>query len=59
MLGGLRPGEVVVTEGSFFLRAESLRNGPSGASMAAIKIAARLLILALPAYFAWEMLQAK
>ena len=26
VLGGLRPGEVVVTEGSFFLRAESLRN---------------------------------
>ena len=30
VLGGLRPGEVVVTEGSFFLRAESLRNTPSG-----------------------------
>jgi len=30
VLGGLRPGEVVVTEGSFFLRAESLRNAPSG-----------------------------
>jgi RND family efflux transporter MFP subunit len=28
VLGGLRPGEVVVTEGSFFLRAESLRNLP-------------------------------
>jgi RND family efflux transporter MFP subunit len=28
VLGGLRPGEVVVTEGSFFLRAESLRNAP-------------------------------
>ena len=27
---GLEPGEVVVTEGSFFLRAESLRNAPSG-----------------------------
>ena len=27
---GLSPGEVVVTEGSFFLRAESLRNAPSG-----------------------------
>jgi membrane fusion protein, heavy metal efflux system len=26
---GLQPGEVVVTEGSFFLRAESLRNGPA------------------------------
>ena len=26
---GLEPGEVVVTEGSFFLRAESLRNAPS------------------------------
>jgi cobalt-zinc-cadmium efflux system membrane fusion protein len=25
---GLQPGEVVVTEGSFFLRAESLRNAP-------------------------------
>jgi RND family efflux transporter MFP subunit len=30
VLGGLRPGEVVVSEGSFFLRAESLRNAPSG-----------------------------
>jgi hypothetical protein len=30
LLAGLRPGEVVVTEGSFFLRAESLRNAPSG-----------------------------
>ena len=30
ILAGLRPGEVVVTEGSFFLRAESLRNSPSG-----------------------------
>jgi membrane fusion protein, heavy metal efflux system len=29
VLAGLRPGEVVVTEGSFFLRAESLRNAPS------------------------------
>jgi RND family efflux transporter MFP subunit len=28
VLGGLRPGEIVVTEGSFFLRAESLRNAP-------------------------------
>jgi cobalt-zinc-cadmium efflux system membrane fusion protein len=27
---GLQPGEVVVTEGSYFLRAESLRNAPSG-----------------------------
>jgi membrane fusion protein, heavy metal efflux system len=27
---GLEPGAVVVTEGSFFLRAESLRNAPSG-----------------------------
>jgi multidrug efflux pump subunit AcrA (membrane-fusion protein) len=26
---GLTPGETVVTEGSFFLRAESLRNAPS------------------------------
>jgi RND family efflux transporter MFP subunit len=26
---GLQPGEVVVTEGSFFLRAESLRNAPA------------------------------
>ncbi|PYO52601.1 MAG: hypothetical protein DMD83_25565 [Candidatus Rokuibacteriota bacterium] len=30
VLAGLRPGDVVVTEGSFFLRAESLRNAPSG-----------------------------
>jgi len=30
ILSGLRPGEVVVTEGSFFLRAESLRNSPAG-----------------------------
>jgi RND family efflux transporter MFP subunit len=30
VLGGLQWGEVVVTEGSFFLRAESLRNAPSG-----------------------------
>jgi RND family efflux transporter MFP subunit len=30
ILGGLKPGEVVVTEGSFFLRAESLRTSPSG-----------------------------
>jgi RND family efflux transporter MFP subunit len=30
VLAGLRPGEVVVTEGSFFLRAESLRNASSG-----------------------------
>src|SRR5712692_4219998 len=29
VLAGLRPGDVVVTEGSFFLRAESLRNSPS------------------------------
>jgi RND family efflux transporter MFP subunit len=28
ILSGLQPGEVVVTEGSFFLRAESLRNSP-------------------------------
>jgi RND family efflux transporter MFP subunit len=27
---GLQPGEVVVTEGSFFLRAEMLRNAPAG-----------------------------
>jgi cobalt-zinc-cadmium efflux system membrane fusion protein len=27
---GIQPGELVVTEGSFFLRAESLRNAPSG-----------------------------
>jgi cobalt-zinc-cadmium efflux system membrane fusion protein len=31
VLSGLTPGDVVVTEGSFFLRAESLRNNPSGA----------------------------
>jgi cobalt-zinc-cadmium efflux system membrane fusion protein len=30
VLQGLQLGEVVVTEGSFFLRAESLRNAPSG-----------------------------
>ncbi len=30
VLGGLQPGEIVVTEGSFFLRAESVRNAPSG-----------------------------
>jgi len=30
VLSGLSPGEVVVTEGSFFLRAEAVRNGPSG-----------------------------
>jgi multidrug efflux pump subunit AcrA (membrane-fusion protein) len=29
VLQGLQSGEVVVTEGSFFLRAESLRNAPS------------------------------
>ncbi len=30
VLQGLEPGAVVVTEGSFFLRAESLRNAPAG-----------------------------
>lgn len=30
ILSGLKPGETVVTEGSFFLRAESLRASPSG-----------------------------
>lgn len=30
VLGGLEPGDTVVTEGSFFLRAEALRNAPSG-----------------------------
>ena len=30
VLSGLRAGEVVVSEGSFFLRAESLRNAPAG-----------------------------
>lgn len=30
VLIGLNPGDMVVTEGSFFLRAESLRNNPSG-----------------------------
>jgi RND family efflux transporter MFP subunit len=30
VLGGLSPGDMVVTEGSFFLRAESVRNAPSG-----------------------------
>ncbi len=29
VLSGLQPGEVVVTEGSFFLRAEAVRNTPS------------------------------
>jgi multidrug efflux pump subunit AcrA (membrane-fusion protein) len=29
VLQGLEPGAVVVTEGSFFLRAESLRNAPA------------------------------
>jgi membrane fusion protein, heavy metal efflux system len=29
VLAGLQPGEVVVTEGSFFLRAEAVRNSPS------------------------------
>src|SRR5262245_37023408 len=29
VLQGLQPGEVVVTKGGFFLRAESLRNAPS------------------------------
>jgi RND family efflux transporter MFP subunit len=29
VLEGLQPGDVVVTEGSFFLRAESLRNAPA------------------------------
>jgi RND family efflux transporter MFP subunit len=30
VLSGLRAGDMVVTEGSFFLRAEALRNAPSG-----------------------------
>jgi cobalt-zinc-cadmium efflux system membrane fusion protein len=30
ILSGLQPGETVVTEGSFFLRAEMLRQSPSG-----------------------------
>ncbi len=29
VVDGLRPGEVVVTEGSYFLRAEAVRNSPS------------------------------
>lgn len=29
ILEGLKPDDKVVTEGSFFLRAESLRNNPS------------------------------
>jgi RND family efflux transporter MFP subunit len=28
VLSGLKPGEIIVTEGSFFLRAEALRNAP-------------------------------
>jgi RND family efflux transporter MFP subunit len=30
VLSGLKPGETVVTDGSFFLRAEILRNAPGG-----------------------------
>jgi RND family efflux transporter MFP subunit len=30
ILSGLKPGETIVTEGSFFLRAEVLRNAPGG-----------------------------
>jgi cobalt-zinc-cadmium efflux system membrane fusion protein len=30
VLSGIKPGETVVTEGTFFLRAESLKNAPSG-----------------------------
>jgi RND family efflux transporter MFP subunit len=30
VLSGLKPGETIVTEGSFFLRAEVLRNAPGG-----------------------------
>jgi cobalt-zinc-cadmium efflux system membrane fusion protein len=30
VLSGLKPGEIIVTEGSFFLRAEALRNAPGG-----------------------------
>jgi cobalt-zinc-cadmium efflux system membrane fusion protein len=30
VLSGIKPGETVVTEGSFFLRAETLKNAPSG-----------------------------
>ena len=30
VLDGVKPGDEVVTDGSFFLRAESLRNAPSG-----------------------------
>lgn len=30
VLSGLQPGEIVVTEGSFLLRAEAARNAPSG-----------------------------
>jgi multidrug efflux pump subunit AcrA (membrane-fusion protein) len=30
VLGGLRAGETVVTDGSFFLRSESMRNAPGG-----------------------------
>jgi multidrug efflux pump subunit AcrA (membrane-fusion protein) len=30
VLSGLKPGETIVTEGSFFLRAEALRNASGG-----------------------------
>lgn len=30
VLSGVKPGDVIVTEGSFFLRAEAVRNLPAG-----------------------------
>lgn len=43
---------------AFRVGGRPLRGSPSRSSMDTIKSAARLLLLALPPYFAWEMLQA-